>query len=92
MGNGVSYSPSHDIVAATANGTRPAPAVPPPTFISIADNVRAQRALLRHLGVACDASQPLSLIYGYSMGALQAYEWAASFPDGVSRIAAVPGG
>ena len=69
LGNGVSYSPSADVRRATANGTRAPPAsLPPPTFVSIADNVRAQRELLRSLGVACDASQPLSLVYGYSMG------------------------
>ena len=62
-----------------------------PPVLSVADNVRAQRALLGHLGWACDAAEPLALVYGYSMGALQAYEWAVAFPESVQRIAAVCG-
>ena len=91
LGNGVSYSPSIDVMGATNNGTAPGGPLPPPIFVSIADNVAAQKTLMRHLGVSCDASAPLSLVYGYSMGALQAYEWAVSSPEGVERIAAVCG-
>ena len=97
LGNGVSYSPSRDVPYLPPSAGVPyvppwyVPRLPPPTFVSIADNVAAQHALLRHLGLKCDASQPLALIYGYSMGALQAYEWAVRAPDGVERIAAVCG-
>jgi homoserine O-acetyltransferase len=97
LGNGVSYSPSRDVPYFPPSAGVPyvppwyVPRLPPPTFVSIADNVAAQHALLRHLGLKCDASQPLALIYGYSMGALQAYEWAVRAPDGVERIAAVCG-
>ncbi len=53
-----------------------------PTLVTIHDNVTVQRAALRALfgidRVAC--------VYGWSMGALQAYHWAALFPDAVERI------
>jgi len=78
MGNGVSYSPSTMASAERATGL--------PPLLSIADNVRAQRALLEHLGV-----RELSLIFGYSMGALQAFEWAVAYPSSVQRVAAVCG-
>lgn len=46
------------------------------------DNVAAQRRLLRDVfGV----ERPHA-VYGWSMGAQQAYHWAAAFPDAVSRI------
>ncbi|KAL1523357.1 hypothetical protein AB1Y20_018301 [Prymnesium parvum] len=77
MGNGVSFSPS------TSGGGWP-------QLVTVADNVAAQRKLLQHLGVDLDAS-PLELIYGYSMGALQAYEWSVAYPAAVRRIAAVCG-
>jgi homoserine O-acetyltransferase len=53
-----------------------------PTLVTVHDNVQAQRRALNELfgidRVAC--------IYGWSMGALQAYHWAALFPDAVERI------
>ena len=53
-----------------------------PTLVTIHDNVTVQREALRALfgidRVAC--------VYGWSMGALQAYHWAAMFPDAVERI------
>ncbi len=53
-----------------------------PTLVTIHDNVTVQRQALRALfgidRVAC--------VYGWSMGALQAYHWAALFPDAVDRI------
>ena len=53
-----------------------------PGLVSIYDNVHAQRRWLREQWgidrVAC--------VYGWSMGALQAYHWAAMFPDAVARI------
>ena len=45
-------------------------------------NVQAQRRLLREQwGI-----ERLHAVYGWSMGAIQAYHWAACFPDAVSRI------
>jgi len=84
LGNGVSYSPSRMRHAERLAGY--------PPLLSIGDNVRAQHLLLEHLHAARGAPMaPLSLVYGYSMGALQAYEWAVAHPDHVERIAAVCG-
>jgi homoserine O-acetyltransferase len=53
-----------------------------PTLVTVHDNVQAQRRALTELfgidRVAC--------VYGWSMGALQAYHWAALFPAAVERI------
>jgi homoserine O-acetyltransferase len=49
--------------------------------IGIADNVAVQRRLLEHLGV-----QRVALVAGWSMGGLQAYEWAVAYPDLVDAI------
>lgn len=53
-----------------------------PTLVTVHDNVQVQRSALRTLfgidRVAC--------VYGWSMGALQAYHWAALFPEAVERI------
>jgi homoserine O-acetyltransferase len=48
--------------------------------------VIAQRRLLAHLGVT-----RIRLIAGWSMGALQAYEWAVRFPDMVDAILPIAG-
>jgi homoserine O-acetyltransferase len=66
------------------NGLSSSPSDTPdyPTLVTIYDNVRLQRQALADLfgidRVAC--------VYGWSMGALQAYHWAALFPDAVDRI------
>lgn len=53
-----------------------------PTVVTIHDNVQVQRRALADMfgidHVAC--------VYGWSMGALQAYHWAALFPRAVERI------
>jgi homoserine O-acetyltransferase len=54
--------------------------------VSIKDFVNVQRALIESLGI-----KKLDAVVGASMGALQAYEWAASHPDMVRRIVAVIG-
>lgn len=78
FGNGLSSSPSN--TAPPYDGSRY------PHF-SILDNVRAQRRLLREVfGI-----ERLKMVYGWSMGGMQAYQWAASFPDEVERIAVVCG-
>jgi len=51
--------------------------------ITVADMVRAQRALIDHLGI-----ETLFCVTGGSMGGMQALQWAAAFPDRV--FAAVP--
>merc|ERR1740121_3607815 len=50
------------------------------------DNAQAQRLLLASLGV-----ERLALIYGFSMGAMLALEWAVQFPKQVSSVVAVCG-
>lgn len=78
LGNGVSFSPS-TAPRAMQRGEFP-------QLITMGDNVRAQAMVLDALGVGS-----LTLVYGYSMGAAQAYEWAVRFPDRVEAIAAVCG-
>lgn len=51
------------------------------------DNVTAQATLLWEVfGI-----EQLALVYGWSMGAQQAYHWGALYPDRVERIAALCG-
>ncbi|MDD6730502.1 MAG: alpha/beta fold hydrolase [Eggerthellaceae bacterium] len=45
-------------------------------FATIDDNVRAQRTLLAHLGV-----RRVRLVAGWSMGGMQAFDWAARCPE-----------
>jgi homoserine O-acetyltransferase len=53
-----------------------------PTLVTIHDNVQLQRRALADLfGI-----DRIACVYGWSMGALQAYHWAALFPDAVERI------
>ena len=51
------------------------------------DNVRAQKTLLESLNL----TQPLALVYGWSMGAQQAYHWATMYPHLTPKIAALCG-
>jgi len=54
-----------------------------PTLVTVHDNVQTQRRALRALfGI-----EQVACVYGWSMGALQAYHWAALFPAAVERIA-----
>ncbi len=52
--------------------------------VSIKDFVNVQKALVESLGI-----KKLHAVMGASMGGLQAYEWAASYPDMVGRIVPV---
>ena len=52
-------------------------------LVTIADNVRVQHRLL----VEAYGVTSLALAVGHSMGAVQAYHWAAMFPDFVKRAA-----
>jgi homoserine O-acetyltransferase len=54
--------------------------------VSIRDFVNVQKALMESLGI-----RKLKAVMGASMGALQAYEWAASHPDMVERVIPVIG-
>lgn len=71
------------------NGVSSSPSNTPgyPSLVTTADNVRAQRRLLGDVfGI-----ERLACVYGFSMGAQQAYHWAALYPDRVERIAVVCG-
>src|SRR5712692_7529757 len=52
--------------------------------VSITDFVNVQKALVESLGI-----RKLKMVMGASMGGLQAYEWAASYPQMVDRFVAV---
>lgn len=78
FGNGLSSSPSNsrDVL-----GDAPFPA------FSYHDAVTVQRRLLvERFGVT-----KLALVYGWSMGGMQAYHWAARHPEMVERAAVVCG-
>ncbi|MBB4662118.1 alpha/beta fold hydrolase [Conexibacter arvalis] len=77
LGNGLSSSP-HDTAGELAGAAFPA--------LRIADDVRAQERLLDRLGVG-----ELQLVVGASMGAQQAYAWAAHAPQRVRRLAVIAG-
>lgn len=58
-----------------------------PELVTVADNVRAQERMLREVfGV-----ERIAAVYGFSMGAMQAYHWAALFPERVERAIVVCG-
>lgn len=58
-----------------------------PALVSIADNVRAQHRLMtEQFGV-----DRLAAVYGFSMGGIQAYHWAALYPEMVARAFVVCG-
>lgn len=78
FGNGLSSSPSN-APAAWVDGRFP--------LVSYHDAVAVQhRLLVEHFGIA-----KLALVYGWSMGGMQAYHWAALHPEIVERAAVVCG-
>jgi len=78
LGNGLSSSPSNT-PAPFEGGRFPK--------ITLYDNVKLQQKLVREeLGV-----ERLKLVTGFSMGACQAFEWAAQFPDMVQAAAPLAG-
>jgi homoserine O-acetyltransferase len=76
------------------NGLSSSPSNTPPPFdharwphFTMTDNVRVQLRLLHKVfGI-----ERVKLVYGFSMGAQQAFHWGALFPDRVERIAAICG-
>ena len=71
------------------NGLSSSPSNTPdyPDLVTSADNVMAQRRLLREVfGV-----EQVAAVYGFSMGAQQAYHWAALAPEQVARAVVVCG-
>ena len=78
FGNGLSSSPSN---ARDVLGEAPFPA------FTYHDAIGVQRRLLtEQFGV-----EKLALVYGWSMGGMQAYHWAARHPEMVERAAVVCG-
>jgi homoserine O-acetyltransferase/O-succinyltransferase len=78
FGNGLSTSPSNNPACGL---------VEQGFWFTHVDNVRAQAQLLTQVfGI-----DRLSMVYGWSMGAQQAYHWGALFPDRVARIVALCG-
>jgi len=73
VGNGFSASPSNSVAS-------PGPRFP---FVSIYDNVTLQHRLLTEKFEA----RRVALAVGWSMGAQQAFQWGALYPDYVERIA-----
>ena len=77
FGNGLSSSPSnHPDYKLAESGF----------YTTHLDNVRAQKQLLEHLGI-----EKLALVYGWSMGAQQAYHWGVLYRDQLDCIAAICG-
>jgi homoserine O-acetyltransferase/O-succinyltransferase len=77
FGNGLSTSPSNN----------PACGLAPDFWFTHLDNIRAQEQLITQVfGI-----EQLALVYGWSMGAQQAYHWGAIYPERVKRIIAVCG-
>ena len=68
FGNGYSSSPSN------SSAPQDGPRFP---HVTLFDNVACQHRLLtEHLGV-----RRIALVLGWSMAAMQAYQWAAQYPD-----------
>ncbi|NET36429.1 MAG: alpha/beta fold hydrolase [Cyanothece sp. SIO1E1] len=78
FGNGLSSSPSnHETCGLQEQGF----------WFSHLDNIQAQAQLLQEVfGI-----ERIALVYGWSMGAQQAYYWGALYGDRVQRIAALCG-
>lgn len=76
FGNGLSSSPSNTVE--TQRGAR----FP---HVSLLDNVRAQKRLIE---AHFDDASP-ALVLGWSMGGMQALQWAASYPERVTRVMSI---
>jgi homoserine O-acetyltransferase len=76
------------------NGLSSSPSNTPPPFdrgryphFTMTDNVRVQQRLMQEVfGI-----ERVCLVYGFSMGAQQAFHWGALFPGRVERIAPICG-
>ncbi|MFV1875625.1 alpha/beta fold hydrolase [Nioella sp.] len=89
IGSGAPLDPERHFIVLTnlsGNGLSSSPNSTPVPFhganfplVTIRDNVRLQHALTEQLGI-----KNIALVLGHSMGALQAYEWAAGYPEHVA--------
>lgn len=81
----------HDPMVITTGPATPNPETGEPwgldfPILTIRDFVETQKALLDQLGI-----DRLHAVMGASMGSLQAYEWAAAYPERVERVIPVIG-
>ncbi len=73
LGNGISSSPSN------TGGNLKGAQFP---LVTLFDNVRLQQSMLQELwGI-----EQIRLVIGWSMGAMQTYQWAAQYPEQVQAI------
>ena len=77
FGNGLSSSPSNNQACKLAESG---------FYFTHLDNIRVQKQLLDTLKI-----EKLALVYGWSMGAQQAYHWGTLYPKKCDRIAALCG-
>ncbi|MFD1953455.1 alpha/beta fold hydrolase [Paenibacillus thailandensis] len=93
IGNGMALDPQKYFIIVPnllGNGLSSSPSNTPPPFdranfphVTIYDNVRLQHRLVTEkFGI-----QKIALVVGWSMGGIQAFQWGASYPDMVERIA-----
>ncbi|MCC3373598.1 alpha/beta fold hydrolase [Cohnella sp. REN36] len=97
IGNGMALDPQKYFIIVPnllGNGLSSSPSNTPPPFdrahfpqVTIYDNVQFQHRLLTEkFGI-----QKIALVVGWSMGGIQSYQWGASYPDMVERIAPFAG-
>ncbi|MGI9047835.1 MAG: alpha/beta fold hydrolase [Rubrobacteraceae bacterium] len=92
IGEGMALDPAQYFVVVPnmlGNGLSSSPSNTPPPYdrarfprVSVQDNIAAQHRLVTgRFGV-----EKIALVVGYSMGAQQSFQWAASHPEMVERI------
>ncbi|NUU79383.1 alpha/beta fold hydrolase [Paenibacillus xylanilyticus] len=97
IGNGMALDPEKYFIIVPnllGNGLSSSPSNTPPPFdranfprVTIYDNVQLQyRLVTEKFGI-----QKIALVLGWSMGGIQAFQWGASYPDMVERIAPIAG-
>src|SRR5690606_2376933 len=97
IGNGMALDPREYFIIVPnllGNGLSSSPTNTPLPFdranfpqVTIYDNVQFQHRLLTEkLGI-----RKIALVVGWSMGGIQAFQWGASYPDMVERIAPFAG-
>ncbi|MFC5466215.1 alpha/beta fold hydrolase [Lederbergia graminis] len=98
IGNGMALDPRKYFIIIPnllGNGLSSSPSNTPPPYdranfpqVTIYDNVTLQHRLVKEkFGI-----EKIALVVGWSMGAIQSFQWAASYPDMVERIAPFCGG
>ncbi|TCN01446.1 homoserine O-acetyltransferase [Paenibacillus sp. BK033] len=97
IGSGMALDPEKYFIIVPnllGNGLSSSPSNTPPPFdrakfpqVTIYDNVMLQHRLITEkFGI-----QKIALVVGWSMGGIQAFQWGASFPEMVERIAPFAG-